>query len=200
VNHARDLGRLVVTDDLVLAALAELEDEEPACRALLAEGAFPTRVLDEIRTHGDGAAGESQGLIFPASYYSMHGRAQAFSASLRAGESTAEDVLLALIWDPISHSSRVLWRLGIDRQAVVSRLRNLGVAVPETPLPAQRAITWGDRVWFERTQASRVLDHLGAALPPAKRWTFAYEEERAWAQAEADVDLPSLVRAALTTS
>lgn len=115
------------------------------------------------------------------------------------GEITPADVLLALLWDPISESSRSLWKLGIARERVLDCLRQGGVSVPSAPLPAQREIEWGERVWFDRDNAASVVDHVRRHVPPAV-WAFNYEGQQAWVIAESSVDLRTLVRRALAAT
>ena len=57
-------------------------------------------------------------------------------------------------------------------------------------------VEWGDRVWFKRDQVERVIEHLGLCIPPGTGWGFNYDGDRAWARAEASVDLEGLVTAA----
>jgi Clp amino terminal domain, pathogenicity island component len=195
--HARDLGRTVASDDLFLLALTGLDEKQPARRALASEGIDAERLMANIRTGGDGPLDPPTGLLYSPAYYSMHGRAEGFAAALGNGRITPEHVLLALLWDAESNSSHLLWRLGVSRERLVDRLRELSVPVPPAPLPLQREIEWGERVWFDRGDVGRVLDYLRLHIPPATRWGFNYEGERAWAHAETSVDLEALVRAAL---
>ncbi len=101
---------------------------------------------------------------------------------------------------PTSHSSQILWRLGIKRERIVERLRELGARVPAAPLLLQETIEYGERVWFERRHVGQVLEHLRLHLPPSIVWGFDYEGDRAWAHAEAGVDMQRLVGAALSGS
>jgi hypothetical protein len=94
-------------------------------------------------------------------------------------------------------SSYLLWRLGVPRERIIERLRDLGVPTPRAPLPEQRQIEWGPRVWFDRTEVRSVVDYLRARIPPGTRWGFNYADDRAWAIAEAHVDLPARVSAAI---
>jgi hypothetical protein len=110
---------------------------------------------------------------------------------------TAEHVLMALLWDPCSTSSQILWRLGVDRARVLGRLRDLGVAVPSAALPPQEEIEWGEPVWFDRAEVDRVLDHVRLHLSPDIKWGFNYENDRARVRAEASVELQALVEGAL---
>ena len=68
------------------------------------------------------------------------------------------------------------------------------------PLPLQQTIEYGERVWFERRQVSQVFDHLRLHLAPGTVWGFNYEGDRAWADAEASVDMERLIGAALSGS
>lgn len=196
--HARELGRDVVSDDLFLLALTGLDETQPARRAPAQEGVDAHSLLAKIRTEGDRGVDASKGLTFSPAYYSFLGRAQGFAAALGDGKITPEHVLLAVLWDPMSGSSGLLWRLGVSRERVVERLGDLGVAVPAVPLPAQRPIEYGERVWFERADVRAVLDEIRLRVSPDTRWGFNYDGDRAWALAEASVDLEALVKNALT--
>lgn len=183
--HARDLGRTVVSDDLFLLALTWLDEAQPARRALASEDIAAERLMANIPTAGDGPLDPPTGLLYSPAYYSMHGRAEGFAAALGDGRITPEHVLLALLWDPRSNSSHLLWRLGVNRERLVERLGELSVPVPVAPLPLQREIEWGERVWFDRRDVGRVLDHLRLHIPPATTWGFNYEGERACAPSQA---------------
>ncbi len=196
-DHAIALGRDVMGDDLLLLALLELERDQPARRALEAAGVTRERVLDRIRASGDESTGKRGGVTYSPATYTLQGRAEGFAAALGEGPITPEHVLLALLWDPVSMSSRSLWRLGVARERVLDRLREAGVRVPSAPLPPQREIDWGERVWFDRDKVRVVLDHVRLHLSPETTWGFNYEDERAWVIAESSVDLQRLVRGAL---
>jgi hypothetical protein len=193
--HARSLGRQVADDDLFLVAVAGLHEGRPARRALAAEGIDEDRLLSMVRVSGDGPP--AVGLTFSPAYFKLEGRAQGFAAALGDGRITPEHVLLALVWDPGSRSSYLLWRLGVPRERIIERLRELGVPTPMAPLPEQRELKWGPQVWFDRAQVRAVVDCLRARIPPGTRWGFNYAADRAWAIAEAHVDLPALVSAAI---
>lgn len=197
--HARDLGRAVALDDLFLLAIAELDETQPARRALAAEGITAARLLANVRVGGDGPLDPPTGLTFAPAYYALEGRAQGFAAALGDGTITPEHVLLALLWDPGTISSHLVWRLGGDRGRILKGLRDLGVPTPPSPLPPHREVEWGGKVWFDRADVDRVLGHLRLHIPPGTLWGFNYEGERAWARAEAIVDLDALVVAALQT-
>jgi hypothetical protein len=198
-RHACALGRTVASDDLFLLALTELDDAQPARRALAAGGIDAERLMAHIKVEGDGPLDRAQGLLYAPAYYLLLGRAQGFAATLGDGAITPEHVLLALLWDPASVSSSLVWRLGAGRERIVERLRDLGVPTPAATLPPQREIEWGPRVWFDRADVAAVIDHLRAVIPPGTRWGFNYEGHRAWAIAESSVDLDALVTAAEPT-
>jgi ATP-dependent Clp protease ATP-binding subunit ClpA len=190
---AQRLGRHVAGDDLFLLALMELPEGVPARAALEAEGVTRDGALAEVRTGGDKASEPFQGLSFPPAFNAMLGRAQAFAATLGDGTITPEHVLLALIWDPTSGSSQLLWRLGVRRERIAERMRSQGIAVPDTAVPEQREIEMGQRVWFDRADLAKVLEGLGRWIPPGTQWGFNYEDDRAWVWAEAHVELDVLV-------
>jgi ATP-dependent Clp protease ATP-binding subunit ClpA len=190
---AKRLGRDVASDELFLLALLELPEGVPARSALEAEKVTSDRALTEVRTAGDRASKAFEGLVFPPAYNSLLGRAQGFAATLGDGMITPEHVLLALIWDPSSGSSQLLWRLGIERERIVERLASEGIPTPRASIPDQREVEMGKQVWFDRSEVSTVLQTIGRRIEPGTRWGFNYEGERAWVWAEAHVDLRSLV-------
>jgi hypothetical protein len=114
--QARRLGRLIASDDLLLA-LTVLDEAQPARQALAAEGIEAERLQAAIRVGGDGPLEPPSGLLYAPAHYSMRGRADGFAATLGDGRIAPEHVLLALLWDPMSHSSQLLRRLGVSRGA-----------------------------------------------------------------------------------
>lgn len=198
MRKARQFGRRVAGDDLFLLALSELPGDSPASRALQAERADAARLQSGIRTTGDGQSTVDADLTFSPATYQMHGRAQGFAATLGDGTITPEHVLLALLWDPMSASCQLLWRLGVRRERVVERLHGLGVAVPNAPLPPQREVTLGEQARFPRADVRAVVDHLRLNIPPGTAWGFNYEGDDAWAVADITVDLRRLVDEAIT--
>jgi hypothetical protein len=198
-TQARRLGRRVAGDDLFLLALSDLPDDPPARRALEAEGLDSSRILGEIRTGGDADSRWDGNVTFGPAFYSMKGRAEGFAAALGAGTVTPEHVLMALLWDPMTVSSQLVWRMGDSRQRILDRLRELGLPVPHAPLPAQREIERGEQVWIEREQAPAVVGYVARHIPADTVWGFNYEGERAWISAESHVDLQRLVDEALTS-
>jgi Clp amino terminal domain, pathogenicity island component len=195
-RHARELGRHVAGDDLFLLAVCELPGDPPARRALEEEDVDAAHVLPRVQTSGDARPDNAIGVTFSPATYLMHGRAQGFAAVLGDGVITPEHVLLALVWDPVSASSTLLWQLGVDRGRVVDRLAALHVPVPKASLPSHREVTWGERVWFGREDVSAVLEHLRLNISPGAPWGFNYEGKQAWAAAEAGVDVERLVKEA----
>jgi Clp amino terminal domain, pathogenicity island component len=196
-RRARGLGRQVAGDDLFLLVLTELPPDAPCRRALAAEGIDADHVLEHIKTGADEGSRWDGGISFAPAFYTMLGRAEAFAAVLGDGRITNEHVLLALLWDPMSATSQLLWRMRASREGVVSRLRAAAVPVPETTLPSQREIEQGERVWVGREEVAAVLAYVGRHLPPGTVWGFNYEGQQAWLVAESHVDLPTLVATAL---
>jgi catechol 2,3-dioxygenase-like lactoylglutathione lyase family enzyme len=192
-----ELHRHVLGDDLFLLALTQLPPGTPARDVLEAEGVTADIVLARIRTGGDGGQSAKFGMTYAPAYYLMHGRADAFAAALGDGKITPEHVLLAMIWDGGGTASQMLWHIGARREALVEGLRGRGVPVPATPVPAQREVDLGERVWFDRDQVRTVIDKLRATVPPGTQWGFNYEGDRAFAFTESSVDLEALVAEAL---
>jgi catechol 2,3-dioxygenase-like lactoylglutathione lyase family enzyme len=192
-----ELQRQVLGDDLFLLALARLDPDTPARQVLEAQGVTADVLLGRIRTGGDGGTSPKLGMTYSPAYYLMHGRADAFAATLGDGTITPEHVLLAVVWDGRSAASQMLWHLGVDRQALVDGLRARDVPVPPTPVPRQREMELGERVWFDRDQVQAVIDRLRAVVPPGTHWAFNYDGDRAYAIAESSVDLEALVDEAL---
>lgn len=198
-HHARELGRDVMSDGLLLVGLLELDPEQPARRALECERVTVERVLEQIRVSGDERAAESRGVTYSPASYTIQGRAEGFAAALGDGRITPEHVLLALLWDPVGMASHILWELGVERARVVDRLHHEGVPVPAASLPPQREVDLGDRVWFDRDKVKVVLDGVRQHLPPETHWGFNYADDRAWIIAESSVDLQALVDDVLAT-
>ena len=196
-DTAMELGRPVVDDDLFLLALARLGEQSASRQVLEAEGVTEEVLLANIRTGGDGERTPKAGFTYAPPYYAMHARAEAFADTLGDGTITPEHVLLALLWDGHTRSSQILWRLGVSRERLVEGLAARDVRVPAAPLPAQREVDIGDRVWFDRDQAQAVIDRIRLGVAPGTHWGFNYEGDRAWVFAESSVDLAGLVAEAL---
>ncbi len=189
----------MVSDDLFLLALADLDQTQPTRRALAGVGVSSERLLPHIRTSGDDVS-ELSGVAlgFAPAFYTLQGLAQGFAATLGDGMISPEHVLLAILWTGNSCSLEALRRLDVTREAVVHELSELGVPVPQAELPRLIEVEWGERVWFERDQIGDVLDHVRLHLNPGTHWGFNYEADRVWVWAERSVDMAALVRGALS--
>jgi hypothetical protein len=130
--------------------------------------------------------------MFPPAYNSMVGRAEALAASLGDGPISPEHVLMALIWDPSSLSSQLLWRRGSGGK-ISSRAPLTRRGRPTHVDPASGRGRNGERIWIDREEVQRVITELPKRLVPATHFGFNYEDNTAWVVAEASVDLRSLV-------
>jgi hypothetical protein len=166
--------RLVASDDLFLSAITCLDEAQPARRALAAEGIDSRRLMSLIKVGGDGALDPAQPMTYAPAYYLLKGRGQGFAATLGDGRITHEHVLLALLWDPASNSSYLVWGSGSSREGIVECLRDVGIPTPAAALPPQREVEWVPRVWFDRAGVRAVVDHLRAHIAPGTRWGFTY--------------------------
>lgn len=162
-------------------------------------GISAERLATEISSRALPMPAESNGLMFPPAYNSMAGRAEAFAASLGDGPISPEHVLIALIWDPASLSSQLLWQLGVSREDIIDRLRSRGVSVPRASIPPQVEVERGERIWIDRDNVQRLIAELPKRLPPDAHFGFNYEDDRAWVVAEASIDLRSLVDSILAS-
>jgi ATP-dependent Clp protease ATP-binding subunit ClpA len=174
--------------DLFLLALSELPGSRPSRQALEAEGIDSDGILAQVRAHGDTASEGNVRLTFAPAFYSVKGRAEGLAAALGDGSITPEHVLVALMWDPMSLSSQVVHRVGASRQRIIDHLRHAGVVVPQAPLPPQREIERGERVWVDRDLVDSVVAYVGRHIPPETVWGFNYEGDRAWLIAESHVE------------
>jgi ATP-dependent Clp protease ATP-binding subunit ClpA len=143
IEHARRMGYTVATDDLFLLAVAELPEGTRARHVLASEEIQGEHLAIHISSRARPMPEGTKGLLFPPAFNSMAGRAEAFAASLGDGPITPEHVLIALIWDPGSGSSQLLWQLGVSRESIIDGLRSHGVAVPLAPIPPQVVVRDG---------------------------------------------------------
>jgi hypothetical protein len=198
-EHARRMGYPVASDDLFLLAVAELAEGTTSREVLESVGINAERLATEISSIAQPMPAESNGLLFPPAFNSMAGRAEAFAASLGHGPISPEHVLMALIWDPSSQASQLLWRLGVSREDIIDRLRSRGVVVPHTSIPPQVEVEMGERIWIDRDDVQHLIAELPKRLPPDAHFGFNYEDDRAWVVAEASIDLRSLVDSILAS-
>lgn len=187
------MGYPVASDDLFLLAIAELAEGTTAREVLESVGVNAERLATEISSRARPMPVESNGLLFPPAFNSMAGRAEAFAASLGDGPISPEHVLIALIWDPSSQASQLLWRLGVRREDIIDGLRSRGVTVPRASIPPQVEVEWGERIWIDRDDVQHLIAELPKRLPPDGHFGFNYEADRAWVTAEASIDLRALV-------
>jgi hypothetical protein len=97
---------------------------------------------------------------------------------------------------PAERSQRETPGQGHDRNKCTLQ----GVRVPSAPLPEQREIEFGERVWIDREQVQAVVSYVGRHLPPDAVWGFNFEGDRAWVNAESHVNLQTLIDEALADS
>jgi ATP-dependent Clp protease ATP-binding subunit ClpA len=199
MEHARRMGYPVASDDLFLLAIAELAEGTPSREVLESVGIKAERLATEISSIARPMPAESDGLLFPPAFNSMAGRAEAFAASLGDGPISPEHVLMALIWDPSSQASQLLWRLGVSREDIIERLRSRGVTVPRASIPPQVEVERGEKIWIDRDDVQHLIAELPKRLPPDAHFGFNYEGDRAWVVAGASIDLRSLVHSILAS-
>lgn len=133
---AAELEQETVSGELLLLALAN--GDGLAARALAKSGATPDTIRaalwlpDRDRTRPAAAPRADQGSAV------VRARAEGLALGLGSSES-AENLLLALLYDRMGSASRLLRRVAVDRRSVFQHLEAAGVPVPAQPPPADPA-------------------------------------------------------------
>jgi ATP-dependent Clp protease ATP-binding subunit ClpA len=156
----------VASDDLFLLAVAELREGTPARDVLESKGISVERLATEISSRALPMPAESSGLMFAPAYNSMAGRAEAFAASLGDGPISPEHVLMALIWDPSSLSSQLLWRLRVSRENIIRRAPLTRRGRPTHVDPASGRGRNGREDMDRPEEVQRVITELPKRLSP----------------------------------
>lgn len=193
ITTARELakvfGRDAASDDILLLALTTWES--PA-RDALANNGVTAETLRSVLHTGSSATTEALPYFSPGAMRAR-GWASGFAAAKGRPASSAEDLLLALLWDPMSNSSQVLWHSGIGREGIVSALADAGVEVPTSPIPAQQSVPMGpEEVPVPLNQLRRAQQVLESRLEPGK-WRVRYSADMAYIVADSQVDLRSIL-------
>jgi hypothetical protein len=194
---AGELDRDVATDDLVLIAIADPSITSAAGEALRAEGATYEAMLTAAAQQPRRSEPTRAGLAFPSMVNQLVGWAQGFAAGVGSKSVTLDHLLVALLWDPESGSSHLLAEMGIGRAEVLARMGEMGVRVPQAPLPeATIPGEMGDPVWFPSEDLDKVLDFLLDDMPHRDSLMFGTKGDSSFVRAHRDVPLDDLVKRA----
>ena len=128
--------------------------------------------------------------------WELFGRAEGLAAALGAGLVKSVHGLLAYLLEPRGEAVLELEHFETTPETVLERLRDLGIAVPELPIPEPDRIPWGERVDVPPDRLEEVRRALLDELP-AGTWGFNRIGERAWVIAHAGIDLEAIVRGTL---
>jgi hypothetical protein len=191
LSVARTLRRQLVTDDLLLIALADPESPSVGGPALRAEGATFASLMSASSRQ---PPREAEIVTFHPLVSQLVAWAYGFAVGTGSSSASADDLLVALLWHAESASSRLLREMGVERSKVLSRMRALGVRTPEAEVPpAKAAVDFGDSVWFPATELAAVLAYLRQHMPRFETLRFNTSGDRAWVAAAKDVPLKDLV-------
>ena len=116
------------------------------------------------------------------SWYTVHGRADAFAVALGAKRIQPEHLLLALLWQPSGFHVRLLEEVGATRRSVYRALLKLGVEVPKAAPPREDDTRWGEFVTVRvvRGQAWELAASVRKQLPEGAPIGFNFNATHAW--------------------
>ena len=69
--------------------------------------------------------------------------------------------------------------------------------MPSAPLPEQREVEVGERVWITREPVQPEISYVGRHIPPDSSRGFNFEADRPWLNAESRINLRQLIDEAL---
>ena len=205
---ARRLGHHWVGPEHGVIAILHAAADDPARRALELCGfdgaAFEAHYGERIerdRAQSGDVEDEPGGRPNPA-WYAMWGRAEGFSHALGTGTVQPVDLLLALLWDNRDWLSTR--QFDVARETVVVHLRDLGVRIPDHPMPdLDRPFVNPQRVDFPLSAMDQVIAVLVERHPPGAelRWGINHDgKDAGWAFAEEGIDLQGIVRQVLESA
>jgi len=194
-DEATRLGQHWMGPEHTLLGILRGDPEDIARRALERAGLDAAIVEGWITRMDTGDSDERSGVSPNPRWYTIEGRAEGMAAALGANRPATVHFVLALLWD------NRRWQLteapGISREAVVTALAELGVALPASPLPElERERNFTQYVEFPRDKTSEVLQLLAERHPPGSGPTFAFnykDDDTAWVRAEDGIALQRIV-------
>jgi hypothetical protein len=125
----------------------------------------------------------------PAAHELM-GRAEGIAVGFGAPAVTPEHVLIAFVWD--DSGALGAW-FEVPRESVLEQLAQLGVRVPDGPLPPPPPPS-GPRIFIPYDESDAIIGELLTRLPADSRFGCNHDEKsRAWVVARAEVDLAAYV-------
>jgi hypothetical protein len=198
-DEATRLGQHWMGPEHTLLGILRGDPDDVARRALEQAGVDASMVEGWLTRLDTGETEEKSGVTPNPRWYTIEGRAEGMAVALGAEEPGTVHFLLAVLWD------QRRWNLtetpGIEREAIVAALAELGVPLPAAPLPElERKLNLTQYVEFPRSRASGVLQLLAERHPPGSGPKFGFnykDDETAWVRAEDGIDLRGIVDEAL---
>jgi hypothetical protein len=197
-REAVALGFSWVGPDEFLLAILALDDHSVARAALEGCGIRRDEFADALKRSVDESdspsdeVAEPSGMTLNPAGHELIGRAEGLAAGLGAPAVSDEHVLIAYLWDASSAELEVL--CGVTREAVMDRLRSLGVAVPSGHLPSSSVPRPQTKVFIPYSDHMRVVTALISRLPRDSRFGFNHDgRSRAWVVADWQIDLEAEV-------
>jgi hypothetical protein len=201
-DEATRLGHHWMGPEHTLLGILRGDVDDLARRALERAGVEAEMVEGWIGRKSTKEVDDRQGVTPNPYWYSVHGRAEGISIGLGADDTNSVHFLLALLWD--RRRSDLTETPGVNREAIIDALSDLGAALPPGPLPElDRKLNFTQYVEFPRAIASSVVEALAKRHPPGTGPTFGFnyiDDDVAWVRAEDGIDLQSIVDEALRQS
>jgi hypothetical protein len=199
-EEARRLGHSWVGPAHVLLALTR--SDSLAGEALRGAGATPKKVEDTLveMLEGSDPPVERRATDSPAfnpAHYSVLGIAEGLALAAGRDQAEAEDVLVALVWEPRLGVS-LLHHLGVDTAVVRRELADRGVSLPPRE-PPPLDIGPRKRIDVPYEHLMTIVRELPRRLPADSHFGFNlhHETQRAWVVVDEEVDAEPLLAAIL---
>jgi hypothetical protein len=179
-------------EHLLLAILSPAFDDSPASKALARCAVTREAVEAAIGAKQPRKRPERSGVTTNPACHDVVGFATGLASWRGTGAVTAEHVLIAQVYEAQSEGKM----LTASRAAILSTLAELGVDVPEAPLPApRRRVQRGERIYVSLDDLGALLAELPRLVPGGISWNR--DDTRGWVQAPVDVDLTKVIPFAL---
>lgn len=202
-REAVALGHAFVGDvHVVLALLAGLPDDRGGAalrRAGLSHDRLAAWFIETI-AHADPpappATNVSSATLNPRCHQ-LVGRSEGLAATLGDGVVRSTEALIAYLWQDSGQPVVMLEAQPTSATAVLAKLAEIGIDVPEVALPQPDRTPWGEKVIVPLERMNDVVARLSADLTRGT-WGCNSHDGRGWVVAHASVDLIAIVAKVLS--